>query len=156
MGTHFAQIWSNPPAPEPGRTAGIVIHQLGKGKTVWVAAPIESRPEPVYAAIVTHLLRRVLPGPFAFEMDADPAVEMTLFDQPDQNRMLASLLNMREQIPVMPVNAKVRVRIPAGRRPKRVVQIPDLSEVRFDLSNKLIHFEVPDFKVIAMLAIEFA
>ncbi len=156
IGTHFAQIWSNPPAMEPGTTAGIVINQLGKGKTVWVAAPIESRPEPVYAAIVTHLLRRVLPGPYAFEVDADPAVEMTLFDQPEQNRLLASLLNMREQVPVMPVNAKVRVRIPEGRRVKRVVQVPDAREIHFDVAGGLVRIEVPDFKVIAMLTIEFA
>ena len=156
VGTHFAQIWSNPPAMEPGTTAGIVINSLRKGKTVWVAAPIESRPEPIYAAVVIHLLRRLLPDPFAFEVDADLAVEMTLFDQPGQNRMLASLLNMREQTPITPVNARVRVRIPAGRKPKRVLQVPELREIHFDATGEFIQFEVPYFKVIAMLAIEFA
>ena len=80
---------------------------------------------------------------------------MTLFDQPDQKRMLASLLNMSEEVPVTPVNAKVRVRIPEDRRVKQVVQVPDSTEIHFDLSNGFAEFKVPDFKVIAMLAIEF-
>jgi hypothetical protein len=58
IGTHFAQIWSNPPALQPGTTAGIVVNDFGKGKTVWVAAPIESQPASVYATVVTHLQRR--------------------------------------------------------------------------------------------------
>ena len=62
IGTHFAQIWSNPPATKPGSDPGIVANSLGKGKTIWVAAPIESRPEPVFANIVLHFLRRLLPA----------------------------------------------------------------------------------------------
>jgi hypothetical protein len=69
IGTHFAQIWSNPPTPVPGVDPGIVINSFGKGKTVWVAAPIESRTEAVYARVVSHLIHRVLPGPYHFEVD---------------------------------------------------------------------------------------
>ena len=79
---------------------------------MWVAAPIESRTESVYAAIVSHLIRRVLPGPYRFELDAGPAVEMTLLDQAEKHRLLVSLLNTQAQVPVTPVGATVRVHLP--------------------------------------------
>lgn len=155
IGTHFAQIWSNPPATTPGRDPGIVLNSFGKGKTVWVAAPLESRPEPAFASIVLHYLRRLLPGPYSFEVDTDPAVEMTLFHQADQRRLLVSLLNMREQIPVSPVNATVRVRLPEDRKLTRVLRVPDLKEIPFEIAGPYVQFSVAPFKVLAMQLVEY-
>ena len=42
LNVRFAQIWNNPPALTPGTAPGIVIHPFGKGKAIWIAAPIES------------------------------------------------------------------------------------------------------------------
>src|ERR1019366_1412186 len=155
IGTHFAQIWSNPPALAPGRDPGIVFNSFGKGKTVWVAAPIESRPEPAFATIVLQFLRRLLPGPYSFEVDTDPAVEMTLFHQADQRRLLVSLLNMREQSPVSAVSATVRVRLPEGRKPARVVRVPDLKEIPFEIAGPYVQYSVAPFKVLAMQLVEY-
>ena len=155
IGTHFAQIWSNPPALKPGSDPGIVVNSFGKGKTVWVAAPIESRPEPAFANIVLHFLRRLAPAPYRFEVDADPAVEMTLFDQAEQRRLLVSLLNMREQIPVSPVSATVRVRLPEGRKPVRVRRVPDSKELPFEIAGPYVQFNVAPFKVAALHLVEY-
>ena len=35
IGSHFAQIISDPPAETPGTDPGLVIHTYGKGKAVW-------------------------------------------------------------------------------------------------------------------------
>jgi len=156
IGARFAQIWSNPPASKPGTDPGIVIHSFGKGKTVWVAAPIESRTESVYARIVTHLLRRLLPAPFRFEADTHRAVEMTLFHQADKQRLLVSLLNAPAQTPTIPVGATVRVLVPAGRKAARVVQLPDQTSMPFEKSGPYIQFVVPPFKVLAMALVEYA
>jgi hypothetical protein len=131
------------------------LNSFGKGKTVWVAAPLESRPEPAFASIVLHYLRRLLPGPYSFEVDTDPAVEMTLFHQADQRRLLVSLLNMREQIPVSPVSATARVRLPEGRKPARVLRVPDLKEVPFEIAGPYVQFNVASFKVLAMHLVEY-
>lgn len=155
IGTHFAQIWSNPPALTAGTAPGIVLSTFGKGKAVWVAAPIESRPEPVYANIVTQFLKKLLPGPYSFEVDADPAVEMTLFHQPDQHRLLVSQLNMREEVPVSPVAATVRVRLPADRNPKRVLGLPDLKEIPFEIVGPYVQYRVAPFKIVAMQLVEY-
>jgi hypothetical protein len=155
IGAHFTQIWSNPPANTPGRDPGIVVNSFGRGKAIWVAAPIESRTGAVYARVVGHLLRRCLPGPYHFEVDTPRAVEMTLFHQAEQRRMLVGLLNAQLQAPQIPVDATVRVRLPAGRQPKRVVCLPEQKEIPFEKGNPYVQFTVPPFKVVAMLLVEF-
>ena len=102
IGSRFGAIHSNPPALTPGTDPGIVWNTFGKGKSVWVAAPIESSSEAVNARLVAALLKRVLPGPYRFEVETHPSVEMTLFHQEEKKRMLAGLLTMQEQLPPIP------------------------------------------------------
>jgi hypothetical protein len=155
IGTHFAQIWSNPPATTPGRDPGIVINSFGKGKAIWVAAPIESRVESVYANLVVHLLQRVLPRPYHFEMEANRAVEMTLFHQADKHRLLVGLLNMQAEIPTIPVGGTVRVHVPAGGTLKRVLSLPEQKEIPFQKAGSYIQFDVAPFKILKMALVEY-
>ena len=89
IGSRFGAIHSNPPALTPGTDPGLVMNSFGKGKALWVAAPIESSSEAVNIRLVAALLKRLLPGPYYFEADTHPSVEMTLFHQEDKNRLLA-------------------------------------------------------------------
>ncbi len=155
IGTRFTQIWSNPPADIPGRDPGIVVNSYGKGKAIWLAAPIESQTEAVYARLVVHLIRRYLPGPYHFEVDTHPAVEMTLFHQPDKHRLLVGLLNAQVQTPLIPVAAVVRVLLPADCRPRRVQYLPDLKEIPFEKAGPYVQFQVSAFKVVAMALVEY-
>jgi hypothetical protein len=155
IGTHFSQIWSNPPAATPGRDPGIVVNSFGKGKAVWAAAPIETLDEPVGANLLMHLLRSVLPGPYKFEVDTNRAVEMTLFHQGDKRRLLAGLINMQEKVPTIPVGATVRIHMPAELTARRVLQLPDLQPVQFKTSGPYIQFGVAPFKTVFMAIVEY-
>jgi len=155
IGQHFAQIWSNPPARTPGSDPGIVTNSFGKGKAVWVAAPIELGTESVYASVVRHLLLRLLPGPYNFEAEMNRAVEMTLFDQAENHRLLVGLLNMQEQVPTIPVEGTVRVHVPADRRARRVVHLPDQKEMPFEKAGAYVQFHVAPFKILTMALVEY-
>jgi hypothetical protein len=155
IGTKFAQIWSNPPSPVPGSDPGIVINSFGKGKAIWVAAPIESRKEAIYARIVSHLIRRVLPGPYHFEVETHRAVEMTLFHQADKQRLLVSLLNAQTELPTIPVGATVRVLVPGQRKAKRILHLPDQKEMAFEKAGLYVQFTVPAFKILSMAVVEY-
>jgi len=155
IGTKFAQIWSNPPSPVPGSDPGIVINSFGKGKAIWVAAPIESRKEAIYARIVSHLIRRVLPGPYHFEVETHRAVEMTLFHQADKQRLLVSLLNAQTELPTIPVGATVRVLVPGQRKAKRILHLPDQKEMAFEKAGPYVQFTVPAFKILSMAVVEY-
>jgi hypothetical protein len=155
IGTHFTQIWSDPPSPSPGKNPGIVVNSFGKGMAIWVAAPIESQSEPVDADLVRLLLRTALPGPYKFEADTDQVVEVTLFDQKEKRRLLVGLLNMQEQVPAIPVGATVRVLVLAGTRAHRILLLPEQREVPFTITGPYAQFQVPPFGIIAMAAVDY-
>lgn len=155
IGSRFAGIHSNPPALEPGTDPAIVSNRFGQGRVVWVAAPIESGLEKANARLVSHLLRQVLPGPFRFEMETHPAVEMTLFDQPEKRRLRAALLNMQPQWPQAAVGATVRVLLPEGRRPTQVLKLPESAPMPFDMVGPYVQFFVDPFDTLAMMAVDY-
>jgi hypothetical protein len=119
LNARFAQIWSNPPDTQPGRDPGIVINLFGKGKAVWIAAPLESQANAINARIFDLLLKRALSPPYHFEVDTDHEVEVTLFHQEEHRWLLLGMLNLQVQLPTKPVTATVRVHVPRGYRARR-------------------------------------
>jgi hypothetical protein len=155
IGSRFAAIHSNPPALRPEKNPAIAVHRFGKGRSVWVAASIESVQERVYAQLFLALLRRVLPAPYRFEAETHPAVEMTLFHQPQKKRLLAGLLNLQRQLPQVAVAAKVRVLPLAGRPLRRVVRLPQQTPVSFTRAEPYVEFRVEPFDTLAMFALDY-
>jgi len=155
IGAHFAQIWSNPPALVAGKDPAIVVNSFGKGKAIWVAAPIEKLTGTAAGTLVRHLLRTALSGPYKFEVDAKPAVEVTVYRQEKNRRLLVGLLNMQEEVPAAAVDATVRVQIPDGGKARRVLRLPDQKEMAFTAVGPYVQFHVPAFDVFAMALVEY-
>jgi hypothetical protein len=155
IGSHFAQQISDPPAPTPGSEPGLVVNSFGRGKAVWVAAPIEASSDAVNAQLFLTLLHRVLPGPYYFEVDAHPSVEMTLYHQAENQRFLAGLLNMQQQLPLIPLGATVRVQIPLGRHGRRVARVPDREMIPFRTVGQYVEFRIDPFEAVAMAIVEY-
>jgi hypothetical protein len=154
IGSRFAAIHSNPPALKPGPEAAIVQHRFGKGQAVWVACGVEGSEEWVDRQLVLSLVRRILPGPYRFEVDTHPAVEMTLFHQPERKRLLASLLNLQRQLPQVPVPATVRVQPLPGHTVRRVLRLPQQTPVAFTEAKPYLEFRVEPFDTLAMFALD--
>jgi hypothetical protein len=155
IGTRFTQIWSNPPAPEPGEDPGIVTNTFGKGKAIWAATPVECHGDPIDARILLLLLKRFLQPPYKFEADTHKAVEVTLFHQEDRQRLLVGMLNLQEELPTIPVTATMRVRMPEGRRVKRVSLLPEQKDLPHSGAGPYISFQVPSFKLVSMALVEY-
>ena len=80
---------------------------------------------------------------------------MTVYNQPDNRRLLAGLLNMQRDYPPIAVAAKVRVQVPAGRRITNVYHIPDRRVLPFEKVGPYVEFQLESFPVIAMAAVEY-
>ena len=104
---------------------------------------------------VLSLLKRTLPGPYKFEAETHSSVEMTLFHQPDKKRLLAGLLNMQEQLPLIAVPAAVRVQLPPGRLLTAVTQLPDLKPIPAKMVGPYVEFQLEPFEALAMALIEY-
>jgi len=155
VGSRFAAIHSNPPAFAATSSPAVVLHRSGRGRTAWAAAPFESRAEQVNTDLVLNLFRRLVKPPFAFEVDAHPAVEATLFDQPARGRLLLGLLNLQAKYPQAPVAAEVRVRVPRGRRIRSVRTVPGRRKVPFKVTGGYARFRVEPFTALRMFTLEF-
>ena len=155
INAHFAQIWSNPPASQPGQNPGIVINSFGKGKAIWVAAPLELRADAVNARVFKILLKRALQPPYKFEADTDPAVEVTLFHQEDRHRLLVGMLNLQAQVPTIPVAATLRIQVPAGHSARKVSLLPEEKEVAFSRTGSYISYQVPTFNLVSMALVDY-
>jgi hypothetical protein len=134
----------------------VVVNSFGSGKALWLAASLESVDEAVNRKLLASLLGRVLPGPFRFEVDGHPMLEMTLFDQPELGRLRASLLNLQRHWPQLPAGARVRIRVPDGRKATAVRRAPDLGAVPFRMSGPYAQFDVEPFESFAMFLVEYA
>jgi hypothetical protein len=155
IGSRFAAIHSNPPALQPGNEPAIVQHRFGKGQAVWVACGVEGSEEWVDRQLVLSLVRRILPGPYRLEVDAHPAVEMTLFHQPERKRLLAGLLNLQRQLPQVPVPAAVRIQPLPGQRVRRVLRLPQQTPVAFVDAKPYVEFRVAPCDTLAMFALDY-
>lgn len=155
IGSRFAAIHSDPPALQAGSEPAVVSHSFGKGYAVWTASPLESRAEAGNTAVVLNLWRRALAGPFRFEVDGHPAVEMTLFDQPERGRMVAGLLNLQRNFPQVPVDVTVRVAVPSARNVERVTRLPGGGPVEFGSCAPYVEFRVVALDAFAMFAVEY-
>jgi hypothetical protein len=155
IGSRFGAIHSNPPALTPGTDPGIVLNSYGKGRAVWVAAPIESSSEAVNIRLVAALLKRALPGPYGFEADTHPSVEMTLFHQREKKRLLASLLTIQDQLPAFAATATVRVRVPEQKKVTAVLHLPERKPLRFKTAGDYVQFDPEPFTSLSMNLIEY-
>jgi hypothetical protein len=152
---HFAQIWSNPPAPEAGTNPGIVVNSFGKGKSVWLAATIESRNLIKHKELMLHLIKRYLPDPMYFEAETLPSVEMTLFDQPGKKRMLAGFASLQDQKNSGQVLSKIRIKKPTGKSISSVKKLPGEASLNFTDKGVFIEFTLEPFDTLAMALINY-
>ena len=152
---HFAQVWSNPPADKPGSDPGITIHAYGKGKAIWIAAPIETAANEVNDKILLSLLKDAYRGAYQFEADVHPSVEVTLFDQPEHSTLLLGLLNMESEDPPIPVPATVRVKAPEGRRIISAVHLPDERPMDITQSGEYARLTFQPFALLEMAQLKY-
>jgi hypothetical protein len=156
IGSRFGAFWSNPPALQPGEDPAIVMHSFGAGRAIWTAGPMETIDELVNQKLIVWLLRRALEKPLQFEVGAPRWVEMTLYDQRAEGRLIASLLNLQTDELRPPTNASVKVRPPRGRRILSVKRVPTLERISATISGDGAEFETGPFDSFIMFVLEYA
>lgn len=145
-GRSFSSIHSNPPW-QATNLPEVVYSRAGRGAAVYSASLIEEV-ETLQDCFV-RLLRRLCPEP-AFEIVAHPAVEATLFHQPDRGRYVLNLVNFQPTLPNVPVDGiEVRLRLP--RRVRRVRVLPSGGALRFRSRQGVTVFGAPRLQTLLMI-----
>jgi hypothetical protein len=152
--TKLASIHSNPPGVATNFCA-VTYRSYGKGRVVWVAAPIEAAEQEPHRRVFAHMLRELAAGPFSFEATGPAAVEVTVFHQADRKRYLIGVINEQEDLPPIPVHdVAVRLRM-EGKRAVRAVLLPDEQPLSFVARDGEIELAVPKLDIFCMLMVMY-
>jgi hypothetical protein len=147
----FASIHNNPPGIYTGAPA-IVLNRYGRGRTIYVSGDLESAAP--HRELFLNLIR-LLGEPFSFEMEAPKSVEMTLFDDRQEQRYVVHLVNLQHELPNIPVDdIRVRVRL-NGRVPGRLRVLPEGNELPYAVEKGWAAFTAPRLETYAMYALEY-
>jgi len=154
FGQTFASIHSNPPGPKGGEPA-VVLNKYGAGRAVYAAGALEAVNHDVNRRVFEGLVRLLLNKPAWFEAEAHRAVEVVLFHQPERKRMLISLVHSNEQLAGVALQASLRVRVPDGFGPGRLIRLPANTSVPYTIRDGYVEANVSGVDIFAMLALEY-
>ena len=130
----FASIHSNPPGIMTGYPA-VVYREIGKGRVLFSAMPIEKEPVGVYGRILRNLLY-VLGLKLSLTATAPASVELVTFDTA-ATRTVGTVTLDQDQGPVAPF----AVSMPWQSRPQRVRRISSGEELPFVYENGVLRFQ---------------
>lgn len=149
--TKFASIHSNPPWTKTDEPE-LVRSSFGRGQVIYSASPIEL--VETLGDTFTQLVQSLLPLP-RFQVEAPKCVEATLFEQPDQNRDLLTLVNFQKDLPNLPVDG-IRIVLRPPRVTSQIVLLPSREPLKRELRNDgTVVFAAPKLETLQMFAIEF-
>jgi hypothetical protein len=144
----FSSIHSNPPW-QATEQPEVVYHRFGQGAAIYCASLVEEV-ETLQESFVC-LLRRLCARP-AFAVTAHPAVEATLFYQPERSRYVLSLVSFQHDLPNIPVDG-VEVRLSLPRRVRSVHALPSGRTLRLRHEGEAVTFTAPRLDTLLMLAV---
>jgi hypothetical protein len=151
--TKFASAISDPPGKHTDYPA-VILREIGRGKVIYSAGSIERLRKYDQTEVFINLIKAVSKEPFSIYSDAPKCVEITMYDQPQNNRLVLNLLNFQQQLPNIPVyNSKVRVR--NDKNIRRILHVPDETEVTFKEEQGFIEFNVPKLEIFQMYLLEY-
>ena len=122
---HYASIHSNPPGPET-EYAGLTVNQFGKGKCIYLYAPLFASGNYAQQTFVGRLVERYVHSTVLISADAPGCVEITVLKSEQGESYLMCFVNYQHEPPGVPVtNISATIRLPEGVRPVSCVRISD-------------------------------
>jgi hypothetical protein len=152
--TLYASILTDPPGELTGLPA-IVLNHFGKGRSLYFSGAFESWEHDSQRQVLINLIKFMTQRPLAFTVFAPKSIELTLFQQDDQKRLVLNLLNVQQELPNIPVSG-IKIRLWLGnKKPVRLVALPDKKPIRFIMGGENITFTAPKIRDFSMLALEY-
>jgi alpha-L-fucosidase len=154
-GSRLASIHSDPPG-DTTEYVSATRRRLGAGQVIWVAAPIETVDHEPHRGVFGAIVRSLCSRPFAYEVDAPPAVEVSVFKQDEERRHVIALVNAQHDLPPIPIR-DIRVRVfTDGKTPRRASLLPEGSRLPLHERDGYAEIAVPELALFHMVALEYA
>jgi hypothetical protein len=152
--THFASIHTNPPGVTTNHAAAIE-RKYGKGKVLWLAAPIEAMESTATRQAFAHLVKTLAEKPLFFVSDAPAPVEILVFHQEEHKRFVVHLVNEQEKYPqIIAQNIRLAVKL-NGRKAISANILQHGQEIKLAQEGGYAHIEIPRLKTYCMAQIKY-
>jgi hypothetical protein len=150
----FSSAISNPPGIETNFPA-VVLNRFGSGKVLYVAGELEKMEHDPHRKAFVNLIRMLINKPMVFEVDAPKPVEVTLFNQLNNKRFIINVLNYQNELPNIPVET-IGIRLSLeGKKPVRLLCLPDEKEIDYTIENGWLKFNTPQLDTFLMFALDY-
>lgn len=143
----FSAIHSNPPGIQTDIPAA-VAKNVGKGRVIWVAAPIENS-KPYMSRKVVGRMFRELCGELPFTAKAPAFVEVIGWNK-DGKRYFAAI-NQQETAPIAPMFG-VEIILPYKIRGARIVESDEILPIRTEGTSTIV--KLPELQVFIMIVVD--
>jgi hypothetical protein len=154
QGTPYASILTDPPGKWTGEPF-VVLNRYGKGRVIYAAGVPEIWEHESLVQVIGRFFHLLLQRQAFFKTDAPRQVELTLFEQADQRRLILHLLNNPAELPPLPIY-NIRVSVQAGDHCiQRVMILPEREPVPFDQEDGWLTFPVEKLIIYRMISIEW-
>ncbi|MEN8227662.1 MAG: alpha-L-fucosidase [Bacteroidota bacterium] len=152
----FESLHTTPPARDTKQP--ILVHnKFGKGEVIYSAANIETGTSAAHKSLFGCVIDLLKDDKWSFEIDTHPAVVTALFDQPERNRVVLSLLNHQAELPPVPITKiPVKLNPPEGVKYKKLVNLPSGEKLKFSVNNDgSVETEIGELHKMVMIAAEY-
>lgn len=150
----FGSAISNPPCGWTNAPA-LTRHRYGKGEALYCAGRLEENEyqfqRNVFADFVGGLSGTMI------QTDAAPWVEVTLFDLPEENRLLLSFLNKPTDLPPAPLfGIETVIRLPKHYQLQKILLAPEETEIPSRKKENGIVFKLRKLEEFTMVLIAYS
>lgn len=150
--TTFSSIHSNPPGIATEYPA-IILGNYKKGKVLWLSASIEQNQQNSYREIINRLIS-LLHKPEILSSNAPDCVEMTLFNDKEQNRYILHVVNVQEQSPSLKIR-DIEICISLPEDIKSVTLAPKSNKVSYSNQNNKVVFKADELELFQTYILEW-
>lgn len=136
----YASIHSNPPSSHESEFPAVTLHEYGKGRVLWIAAPIMLKRTHTQLEFMKKIFREFLPEFIVSSENLPESAEITVLKNRKEESLLC-IVNLQDDFPVIPLSdIKLSIRTPY--KPERIIRVSDQSSLSFDWENGILSFGI--------------
>lgn len=147
----FASIHCNPPAVLTDNPA-MISNAYGKGRCVYVNCELENEKD--HETVFVNIIKSLAGDGLRLISNAPKCVEITVFDQPENKRLIVSLINFQSELPNLPVY-DISVHLKTDRMITEVCAAAGNTPIAFTMKDHLCAFKIEQLDTFSMVCLNY-
>lgn len=149
----FATIHANPPGVNKDIPT-MIENVYGQGKIIWSALSIEKAERYQHNIIFANIIRYLADNKFVFSSTASETIECVMFQAPEYNQVLMSIVETREGYCISESNGGT-YSVCVEKEPKSVMDLFKNDLIPYVYEDGIVKFTIDSFHVWKMISINY-